>query len=138
MFQQFIRFLIVAAILCLVSITILEVVEWLFQVTSPAIHGLLVSIIYLGGVYINFHLQKGWVFRANTPGASLTIYASWMIFCSAATGLVSGYILGRLQIEFAQLPLKASISLILALTIISPITFLGVWLIMKDRTQPAG
>ncbi len=140
MFQQFIRFLIVAALLCLISVTLLEATEWLLQVTSPVIHGLLVSMIYLAGVYINFHLQRGWVFKAtqNARSVSLMIYASWMIFCSGATGIVSGFILAGLQLQFPQLPLRASISFILALTIFSPVTFLGVWLIMKDSTYPAG
>ena len=132
MIQQFIRFLAIAALLGSVSIIVLELIEWFFQIRAPAVHGMLVSIIYLVGVFVNFHLQRGWVFK-TTQDASLTIYASWMIFCSLLTGIVSGFILGRLQLHFAQIPLQPSISLILALSIISPITFIGVSIIMKKN-----
>ncbi len=133
--RQFVRFLLVAAVLGVASVAVLESVEWIFRIRHPVAHGVLVSVIYLAGVYINFHLQKGWVFR-TTGNASLLLYAAWMVFSAGVVGVLSGLIYGALESWRPGLPFVASVSLVTALCINAPVTFYGVRFIMQGKGDP--
>lgn len=132
MVSQFIRFLIVASALAIASITLLESLEWMFPIESPVIHGVIVSAIYLAGVVINFQFQKGWVFKTSR-NASLLVYATWMIFCAGLVGVISGFVFGWLQHNLPDIPMLASVSLVVALSINAPVSFLGVRVLMREH-----
>lgn len=129
---RYLRFVIVAAILAASSLVVLEILHRLIGYRSGVAEAFWSWLIYLVGLAINFQLQKRWVF-ATSHDPSFGLYASWMIASAFIVGALSGVIFTFLQRHFPALPFTAGISLVLALGLNSPITFIGVSLIMRAR-----
>ncbi|XOV87397.1 MAG: hypothetical protein ACFHX7_20985 [Pseudomonadota bacterium] len=130
--RRYFRFIVVAAVLALVSMVVLEMIGWLFPYKDPVVHGAIVTLVYLAGVFVNYHLQRLWVFQIRArPG--FVRYALWMITSAMIVGLVAGLVFDVLMDRVPTLPLLSSISLAVALALVSPLTFSGVALIMRGK-----
>jgi putative flippase GtrA len=132
--RKYIKFIIVAAVLGIVSMMLLELLHWTFDYTSATVHGILSTLIYLAGLAVNFQLQKRWVFETDRQ-ASPVLYTAWMLFSSMVVGLLSGVLFELLARYWPTLPFASSISLAGSLAINSPITFLGVSIIMRGHKR---
>ncbi len=135
-FQRYFRFVVVAGVLAVVSMIALELIGWLFPYENPVVHGAIVTLVYLAGVFVNFHLQRVWVFATSTR-PSFVRYALWMITSAMTVGLVAGLTFDALMAWMPAMPLLPSISLVVALVVVSPLTFFGVALIMRSKHPEA-
>ena len=125
LFQQltlFVRSFSVSAIIGVSYIVILELVQWQLGYDDGLTHSVVALTFYLLGIYVNYLMQKRFVFNAtNAPWMSFLIYnISSAILVSALSGYL--YTNPTLRTIFDNYIESASTAI--ALLVISPITFI--------------
>ncbi len=125
----FVRTFSVSAFIGISYLLILELAQYLLKYQDAVSHAIVAFIFYLLGIYINYLMQKKWVFKAqNSPLKSFVVYN---LVSALLVSLMSGVLYSNQSFNALFSPFSEAASTGIALLLISPITFIVLKKIFK-------
>lgn len=125
----FIRTFSVSAFIGISYLLILELAQYLLKYEDALSHSVVAFIFYVLGIYVNYLMQKKWVFNAqNSPLKSFVVYN---LISALLVSTMSGLLYSNQSFSALFSPFSEAASTAAALLIISPITFIVLKKIFK-------